>query len=196
VKEQSVESTEAINVLIRAGRAKEAEELIDRTAKSAQARYREIDADGSRTADYKREEKARIYEGIRSRLKDELNGLAKSAKEAEQRDIARAFGTVGISGDAATLIISRRDAADRVAAVENSEELRKLLARATRTGDEVLARAVAEKALENEDSKTLYAFLEDRPHLDAEVQRLWDAAHRRRGGGMGPTMALMALRPN
>lgn len=192
-----MDSCEAMNVLARAGRRAEAQEIVEREAEAAQAEYRSIEADETRTAEFKRHEIQRAYEARRTRLDEKLANLAKSAAKAEQQDAIRLFGTADLPGDTASLTISRRDAADRVASVQNRQELQELLSRANRSGDEVLARAVAEKALELRDVDTLNAFLADRPQLDAAAQRLWDAARRGTSAQarLQHTMLLSGLRP-
>ncbi len=64
---------------------------------------------------------------------------------AEQRTKAErsAFGTNGLSGDPATVAVSYRDAMDRAATLASSTDASALLARAERSGDEPLARAIA-----------------------------------------------------
>ena len=192
-----MDASEAMSVLERAGRGAEAREVVDQLATSAHAAYEQINSDDTRTADYKRDELARHYAGVREEAARALRRLAESTQAAERRDAGRVFGTDGLAGDAASLMISRRDAADRVAAATNSSELRELLTRATRSGDEVLARAVAEKAVEFSDVETMNKFLANRAHLDDAAQRLWDAArhHESLSHGLGNTMALYALRP-
>lgn len=189
-----MESSEAMAVLTRAGQGEEAREIVNRASASAQARYREIEDDDTRTPEYQHDEVQRVYERTRSDVNEKLNKLAETAAQAENRDAVRIFGTADLSGDAATLAISRRDASDRVSAIQSRDELRDLLARANRSGDEVLARAVAEKALDNQDMDTLNAFLADRPRLNDAAQRLWDSVTAQ-AQPFENVLLLSALRP-
>ena len=166
---------DAIKVLLRAGKRSDLIDAIARKAESAARGYAEIREDASRTDDYKRWALAVAASQANRALNDELEKMASRVVVHDRDDAGRVFGTVGISGDPASLVISRRDAGDRVAEISKTGELRDLLARATRSGDEVLARAVAERALEMGDAKTLEKFAEDRPNLDAAVERLWKA---------------------
>lgn len=124
----------------------------------------------------------------------ELVEMASRVVRVDRDDAERVFGTKGLDGDAASLAISRRDAGDRVAAAGGPSELRELLRRATRSGDEVLARAVAERAVEDQDAGTMHAFIADRTQLDAASERLWNA--RRAGNdSMMLSMQLLNLVP-
>lgn len=191
-----METSVAMSILARAGRGDEVQKIVDQAVNAAQCHYREIDEDETRTPEYKRQELDQAYAKHRTKLNDKLAGLAQTVAQSEQRDAVRAFGTDDLKGDAASLAISRRDAGDRVAAV-SQKETRDLLTRANRSGDEVLARAVAERALENLDDTTLHAFLADRPNLDPIVQRLWDAARAKNShsGTFQNAMLLSGLRP-
>ncbi len=73
-----------------------------------------------------------------------------------------------------------------------------LLERAERGGDEVLARAIAEVAVEHRDVDLLNRFLAARPALEDSAQRLLNASDRGErdtAGGFRFTLALSALRP-
>jgi hypothetical protein len=192
-----MDASEAMQMLVRAGRGEEARDVVNRAADSAQAAYRRIRSDDTRTDEFKTEEMKRTYQQVRSEVASKLTRLAQTAQHSERRDAGRVFGTDGVAGDPASLIVSRRDAADRVASVKQASQLRDLLSRATKSGDEILARAVAERAVENGDAATLNAFLADRPQLEEPAQGLWNAA--RTGDNLnvrfGNTMALFALRP-
>lgn len=170
-----MDRSEAIKQLVRGGQQDAVVEAIDRHADRVGRAFEQIRADSSRTDDYKRWALAVASHQASRGLTDELVGMAGRAVLADRDDAARAFGTHGLTGDPASLVISRRDAGDRVAAITTGEELRELMARATRSGDEVLARAAAERALEMGDTKTLNKFIEDRPQLEAAVERLWKA---------------------
>jgi len=162
-----------MEALIGAGKQDELVKVIDdHTARAVRA-YDEIRHDPTRTDDYKRQQLAASYLRHRDRLDAKLVDMASGVVRTDRADAKTVFGTAGLDGDPASLAISRRDAADRVASIQSVDELRTLLARATRSGDEVLARAVAERALENQDADTMNAFLADRPQLEAPAERLW-----------------------
>lgn len=192
-----MEATESMQVLARAGRADDALNVVRRAADRASRSYDQIISDESRTEDYKATELEAVHASIRDDVARSLEKMARGARESEQRTAAKVFGTTGLSGDPASLAISRRDAADRAASAETSSDLRNLLDRANRIGDEVLARAVAERAFEQQDVDVLNAFLETRPHLDGDLQRLWDAQRQadNLSQSFGFTMELAALRP-
>lgn len=167
--------SEAVKALARAGKGSEVQEVIDKWNQVAAQRYAEIRNDRSRTEDYKRWLLAVACSQVGKSLDDELVKMGSRAVAADRDDAERVFGVRGVSGDAASLVISRRDAGDRASAVSNGADLRDLLARATRSGDEVLARAVAERAMEMQNTDTLHQFVRDRPQLDGAVERLWNA---------------------
>lgn len=189
-----MERRDAIKALARAGKYKDALELIGQHGRTAQARFEEIRADRTRTEEWRRWALARNSAHEISRLDAELSRRAERVVSTDRTDASSVFGVLGINGDEASKSISRRDAGDRVAAITDGGELRALLARATRSGDEILARAVAERALEISDNTTLEQFIADRPEKEAAVVRLWDA-ERASDNTMEVTMAVMDLLP-
>lgn len=170
-----MEALESMRILAQAGRGDEARRVVQKHADTASRGYAAISTDVSRSDEFKREEIARIHDDAKTSVASELERLARSAKEKSATDAASLFGTAGLSGDPASLAISRRDAGDRVAGAKDRSELQSILDRANRSGDEVLARAVAEKAYDNQDVDTLNRFLDTRPHLNDAAQRLWDS---------------------
>jgi hypothetical protein len=98
-----------------------------------------------------------------------------AARQATRRRSleSRVYGISTLTGDTASLAISRRDAGDRVARLKTEDEALALLTRAERSGDEPLARALAERATEMDWIRVGNAFLETRPHLDADLNELW-----------------------
>lgn len=185
---------EAIKALAAAGKGGEVKEYLDAEGKKAAGRYAAIRNESMYTDEAKRWQLAVAYVQQRRRIDQELADKASRVIRTDRDDAERVFGVKGLAGDAASLVISRRDAADRVSAVQDRSELRELLRRATRSGDEVLARAVAERAVEMQDATTMNQFLADRPNLDAAGERLWNA-QRSEHDSMGFVMHLMALRP-
>jgi hypothetical protein len=75
-------------------------------------------------------------------LRETWQGTSTTATETTERDV---FGAASISGMDA---ISYRDAADRASRSETPRDALELLEQAERTGDEVLARAVAQHAFD------------------------------------------------
>lgn len=170
-----MERRDAIKALARAGKYNEVLELIDERAHVARQQFDYIRSDGTRTEEWKRWALARASKAAADGLDGELAARAKRVVGTDRLDASSVFGTLGVNGDEASKIISRRDAGDRVADINDPAELKTLLARATRSGDELLARAVAERALEIQDAPTLEAFMADRPAKTESVTRLWDA---------------------
>ena len=181
--------------LMTAGRSKEMKDYVGRRVEVAQSRYAEIRGDESLSEKARRYQLAKGYLDIRDDADRYFVTEAEKVTRTDRDDAARVFGVSGVSGDAASLVISRRDAADRVAAVETNVELAELLARATRTGDEVLARAVAERATEEQRVDIMTTFLDDRPRLQEAGERLWNAKRAESTDGFGMTVALWELMP-
>lgn len=187
---------EAIKALARAGQGDEVLSMIDEAAARASRRFDEIRRDGTRTKDYVRWALAVAYAQARRGLEEKLVAAAQAAVRADRDDAERVFGVRGLTGDPASLVISMRDAGDRAASIDNAGELSDLLARATRSGDEVLARAIAGRALAIGSATVLNQFAEDRPQLDAAVERLWKAERATEDGGLSYTVRMMGLRPS
>ncbi|MDT0201349.1 hypothetical protein [Nocardioides sp. AE5] len=190
----SITYDEARRKLVKAGKSKEASEIIQRWVNKANAAYDEIRSDSTISEEYRLKSLAVVSIQHRRALEDEIISLAERTVLTDRDDAQKVFGIAGIPGDQATLVISRRDAGDRVATIARGEELRELLARATRTGDEVMARAIAERALEMGSADTLNQFTADRPEMDSAVERLWNM-ERRRGDAMALTVAMVGMKP-
>ncbi|MGY1845524.1 hypothetical protein [Modestobacter sp. SYSU DS0875] len=194
-----MDTNEAINALVTAGQGSEVGALLKEEGEAAHRAYRSISDDHTRTDEFKRQELARHYLSRRKTLESKLTDMASKAIGSDRDDAERVFGVKGLAGDAASLAISRRDAADRVAAVQDRDELRDLLRRATRSGDEVLAHAVAERAVEMQDPETMTQFVADRPTLGSAAERLWNAKqaeNRSLNQRFQMTMLLGSLRPS
>lgn len=185
-----------IKMLAAAGKSEEARELVGAYSERAQRAFAAIRAEsGDLTDEAKRRLLAAAATRARRDLNAEIEKLAARVGRTDRGDAQAVFGVDGLPGDAASLVISRRDAADRVASLEPGE-LRDLLRRATRSGDEVLARAIAERALEELDDKTLHQFCAHRPHLDSAVERLWNTQRASEGGdSMSLAMEMIGLQP-
>lgn len=187
---------EAIKTLIRAGRGDEISKTIQKWVSRANDKHEDLRNDHSRTEEYRRWGMAVATKQADQALTDELVSLAASAGRYERDDASRVFGVAGMSGDAASLVISRRDAGDRAARVTRKDELMDLVVRATRSGDEILARAAAERATELQYAEVVNKFLETRPNLESAAERLWDAQNADAGTAvMQFTMQLSAMKP-
>lgn len=108
-------------------------------------------------------------------LQQRTDGDSEARKAQLMRSV---FGTAGIPGDAASLAMSARDAAERVAQIDPTDwySAQQLLDRAEVNGDEVLARQVAAAAYANPLggwSTVLDSFLAKRP---AAAQALGELA--------------------
>lgn len=190
-----MERQKAIQILAEAGRTAEVVEIIESHHRDASSAYAHIADDPDITEDAKRRREAAHYVRVMESVTRELSDLASRVRLVDHDDAGNIFGVKGLDGDPASLAISRRDAADRVAACESGEEVRELLERATRQGDEVLARACVENAVAKRDAKTANQYLETRPEHEEGLQRLWDQGPSNSGADFRVTMAISGLRP-
>ncbi|MCM0618749.1 hypothetical protein [Nocardioides bruguierae] len=187
---------EAIRALLRAGKKAEAEAIVEKRLSAARSAYERVRSDQTRTEEYRRWVLAVEAARADRQLTEDLAALARTASSSERVDAGRVFGTAGLPGDAASLAISRRDASDRAESANGKEELLDLLSRATRSGDEVLARAVAEVAVRKRHAEVVNAFADDRPDLETPIQRLWNVEGADSGEAIfGFTVAISGLKP-
>ncbi|TKV61343.1 hypothetical protein FDO65_07020 [Nakamurella flava] len=115
----------------------------------------------------------------------EGNGGSQSTPPSDAQNVT---GIGGLTGDPNMLQMSMRQATDKVADVNDSAELTKMLRRATQQGDEIMARAIAGRALALRYTRPLHQFVKDRPELDAAVERLWESTNPRRARGERQTL--------
>lgn len=151
-------------------------ELIKKYREQYEPRFEDIRNDDTRTPQWKATEMARVYRDLTQRLEREIEDLEEGAGRRIRQLEARVFGTESLPGDPASLSISRRDASDRVDQLETNEQALTLLRKASRSGDEVLARSIAQWAYEQQSMEVANAFLTDRPELDAPFSELWGNA--------------------
>jgi len=189
-----VNTQDAIKALMAAGQEGDVQQLLTKKSDDAAMGYRRIREDKMTSDAGQRWQLANAYTRARTDVDKQLNDMASKVTRTDRDDAERVFGVKGLPGDEASLVISRRDASDRVANAEDPKELRELLRRATRSGDEVLAHAVAERAVEEQDVTTMNQFLADRPALDAAGERLWNMQRASRDSMM-LTMGLLDLMP-
>ena len=186
---------DSLKALITAGRTQDVKEYIGRRVEVAQDRYAGIRGDEALSDKARQYQLAVQYLNVRDDANKRFASEAERVTRTDRDDAGRVFGVSGLSGDAASLAISMRDAADRVASAEDGDELAELLASATRRGDEVLARAVAERATEQQNAKVMETFLDDRPRLREAGERLWNAKRAQGADRWGITMKLYELMP-
>ena len=127
------------------GRSADAETLLNQAADNIQPVVAGIEADPGRTDQWRRQQEAKAYGRALASLAVSLRRAATTASNTDNDDAARVFGIKGLAGDVASLIIARRDAADRVADITDPVSVWSL-ANATRSSDETLAHALVEQA--------------------------------------------------
>jgi hypothetical protein len=119
------------------------------------------------------------------RAEQKMNGVRDSWDESTTRTVATGtkdvFGAVNTEGADA---ISVRDAADRARQIQDADEASQLLSWAERNGDQVLARAIAQRAYDETKSpfgagwgEVLGTYTEPRPDVAHAIQEI-DAARR------------------
>ncbi|ORV85558.1 hypothetical protein AWC11_01660 [Mycobacterium interjectum] len=187
---------QALATLQRLGRAADAEPLLTAAAGEIATVTGATDLDRDHTTEWKITQCARAYSSVMSALAQKLTAAANSAGSQDSDDAARVFGIKGLPGDVASLAISRRDAGDRAAEITDPIERQRLLAQATRTGDDVLAHALVESAITSGDADTTTQFSAAYPDLAPAVERLWAAQNRRMTTvDVGMAWSLAALKP-
>lgn len=150
---------------------------IDQIRDRYSASLERIRSETTRSEAWRMAELAKVYIAIRSAVGKEQRRVDAASKDALRDAQHRVLGTGGLKGELGSLTISQRDAADRVAGVQSSHEALELLDRANRAGDEVLARAIAARALDSQWVEVANAFLEERPELDEPFNLLWAREH-------------------
>lgn len=129
---------------------------------------------------------------VKNRAKDSMAALRteETRLATEWRDSLRrsVMGTVGT--DSAS-IISYRDAQDRAARLEHSEEAGRVMDRALTSGDTTLARAVAEVALSNGYRDVYAAYANANPSIASQAKDLADLEKYFNNGGMARALAYM-----
>lgn len=150
-------------------------------------RTEEIRGSSHLTAEAKRGLLAGAYRDAKRDL-DALQQAYAGGRETQLRDLNRRLFSIdviagpAIGGDRASAVVAHRDAQDRVAQIVESNpdaarpRLLELLARADRSGDEYLARAVADAALQVGDTEILEAFASSRPHTEQPLVQLLELA--------------------
>ena len=161
------------------------------------------------TADAKAGMLAKNYNDATSRM-DDLKQTATGEDAAQRSNLERkAFGIADLPGDPATAAVSYRDAQDRVAGITGTPDAHALLARAERSGDEPLARAVAAHAYDmrssfdgldtGDDGSTwtsvLQAYIDQRPDKASAVKTLLDAKDQNIQSQLGEAWTFIVPKP-
>lgn len=172
---------------------------VDQQIESIRGKYaRQIEGirtEAGRTDEWRRQQLARIYRTIRDEAQAVVDASKADAERQRRINEGKVFGLVGIAGEPASLAISRRDAGDRAANLETESEALALLARAERSGDEPLARAIVERATDAGWVNVANAFLGQRPHLDDAVNALWQQKANSVQDDFMLAMSLGSLKP-
>lgn len=129
---------------------------------------------------------ARVHQTSQQQMAQLQASAAKQSAAEQRRLTAKAFGVDDIadhSVDKAVVAVNYRDAQDRVAKLETVREAEDMLQRAESTGDELLSRAIAQRAFTQRAGDPswegpLNAYLASRPHADEAINALLDAAPR------------------
>lgn len=151
--------------------------------------------DKTRTEGWKREQLAVRYLELKRDVDAALAAHERDAATRRRAAERKVFGIESIPGDRASLAISRRDAGDRAAKLTTAADALALLARAERSGDEPLARAIAEHAMDSGWVDVANAFLDTRPHLDADYSDLWNQTSRTVTGEVEEAFTYGTLKP-
>ncbi len=183
-----------IKKLVENGKTADLVALTERIADRARASYAAIMNNDRLSDSGRRKDLAITFANYDDELSREIKAQADRIFTIDRDDASTVFGTKGLVGDPASLTISMRDAADRVDSIGNQVELKQVLERATRTGDEVLARAVVRKAVESRYADVVNAFTAARPDLLDATERLW-SQEEAKGVPFGYTAARYGLIP-
>ena len=184
----------ALATLARLGRSADADELL--TEAESSAAYAAIDADTTHNDQWKLQRYAQAYSSTMSTLARQLTATADVASTKYKDDAERVFGTKGLPGDPGILIVSLRDAQDRIEGEYDSITLQRMLAQATRVGDDIRSHAIVQAAVESGDSDTVTAFQNAYPDLAEAVDRLWNTAtHGTTAIDIATSWRLAALKP-
>ena len=190
-----MQSQEATKALTAAGQAGEVKELLTREADDAARRYRQIREDDTLTEDAKRSMLATAYVQKRRGVDKKLDEMA--SRVCPQRPL-RCRASLRREGSA-----RRRGQPHHLA--PGCSRPRGHHRRPGRTPRPFapchpvrrrgLARAIADRAVDNLDDRTLHQFAADRPDLDTPVGRPWNA-RRAENASFFLTTHFLALRPH
>lgn len=127
------------------------------------------------THEGKREQITEVYR----EAKAELETLRAQAQEKRTKKVASLRrGLFGVSGTAdPQRAISYRDAQDRVSKLElgDQDKALKLLDQAEMSGDEVMTKALVQRALELKWDKVANTYIDSHPYYGSKLEELWSA---------------------
>jgi hypothetical protein len=164
----------ALATLQRLGRSDEADTLINDAEQSST--YAALDADTTHNDTWKLQRYAQTYTNVMASLAKRLSATADLASTKYKIDAETVFGTRGLPGDPGFLIVSLRDAQDRIEGEYDTIKLQRLLDKAVLNGDDIRSHAIVEAAVESGDSDTVEAFQNAYPALAEATARLWNVA--------------------
>ncbi len=154
------------------------------------AQLKQIRCDTSLSDDGKRSAIADAFTRSRDKLQ-RLHERAQQESGRRRRELERRLFGLHATSDTATL--SYRDAQERVSRVKRLDEALNLLQRADRSGDEVLARAVAAHAWDRAWTRVLDRYAAERPGVLDQLQELDDLErldqHRSHGARVAEDLA-------
>jgi hypothetical protein len=164
----------AFATLQRIGHSADADQVL--TEAESSTSYANIDSDTSRSAEWKLQHYALAYMKVMSTLARKLTATAELASTEYKTDAETVFGVRGLPGDPGFLIVSLRDAQDRIEGEYDPIKLQRLLDKAVLNGDAIRAHAIVESAVNNRDYDTVGAFQKAYPALAEATARLWSTA--------------------
>ena len=149
---------------------------------NAETRYEQIRSRGDLSDAAITANLARVYLDAQTKM-DTLSTNSTNARAAQLRALTTtAFGIDDIAGtnpvDRAAASVSYRDAQDRAAAIDTPTAAAHLLTRADASGDELLARALAQHAYDHNWSEVLDNYLATRPKTATALTELVQLQNR------------------
>ncbi|RFU18828.1 hypothetical protein [Geodermatophilus marinus] len=119
---------------------------------------------------------ARLYSGVTSRIAGRRTALASSVGTERSKLEGDLFGAGYYLRDQVAAAVSLRDAEDRVDRVPAGDEdgLSRLLARALRNGDEILAKACLRRGWDEGSNRVVNEYADARPDKVPAIERLID----------------------
>ena len=149
------------------------------TAGAVQAAHansiRDLNADNRISNSERRNQADQVRADTQAKL-DALKDQEDTAIATERRDLQRRIN--GATTDDPAAVISFRDAQDRAAALDDSQETAALMRRALDSGDSVLANAVLGRAVELGHDDTIDAYTAEHPDAADAVRDLSRIARR------------------
>lgn len=124
-----------------------------RTIADYRGRVDAVNADPGRTAEWKKATNTTDYADTKAKLEDLQKRELAAIDAAIDKRMHRLVGTTSpLTGSD---VISKRDADDRVSRLKDATEAKALMQRALKSGDDILAKAVLEDALRDNDTATV-----------------------------------------